>query len=220
MKKFSILISIMLIALALVSCKPDYTPVGTDGFTEAQTTKIEDLQAVEATFLELVSQKPLPPGVVSNPDTETNLDARFWIKTEIKVTDEYVDATHPNVKYNVELSSKTYFYKKNSTTEFYTGTELVDEGYISATGVIDTEKLRSELKMKMNVKDTFVYKDSTSGTAVNSTLKYDVNVTAEGNQVVFDDGSLSIDLGDGKGAIGSNDKKYIAPFFETAVIDN
>lgn len=217
MKKFSTLISIMLIALALVSCKPDYTPVGADGFTTAQSTKIEELMDVENTLFELASQSPRPAGVEDPVQTnETKENAPFWIRLISKVNDNYTDATHPNIKYNMNLDSTTYFYKKNSS-DFYTLDELVTDGYISQTGVVNSEKMRAELKMKMNMKDTLVYKDSTSGTPVNSILKYDVNVTAEGNQIVFLDGSLSIDLGDGKGAIGSNDKTQISSFFETPV---
>lgn len=222
MKKFSTLISIMLIALALVSCKPDYTPVGADGFTTAQSTKIEELQDVENTLMELANQKPYPNGVTRDETNEPNVEAPFWFRVVIKIDDNYADATHPNIKYNMNLDSTMYYYKKNSSS-FYTLEELENDGYATDLGEgrysINTQKMREELKMKLQAKNTLVYKDSTSGTLVNSILKYDVNVTAEGNQIVFLDGSLSIDLGDGKGAIGSNDKAQIASFFETPVTE-
>ena len=220
MKKFSTLIVIALIALAFVACKPDYTPVGTDGFTTAQSTKIEELQDVENTLMELTSQEPYPNGVTRDKKNEPNIEAPFWFRVVIKIDDNYADATHPNIKYNMNLDSTMYYYKKNSSS-FYTLEELENDGYATDLGEgrynINTQKMREELKMKLQAKNTLVYKDSTSGTPVNSILKYDVNVTAEGNQIVFLDGSLSIDLGDGKGAIGSNDKAQIAAFFETPV---
>lgn len=221
MKKFSTLIVIALIALAFVACKPDYTPVGADGFTTAQSTKIEELLTVANTLTEVARQSPRPAGVsMPDPTNELNEEAPFWLRYVVTVDDNYTDSTHPNVKYNMNLDVTMYFYKKNSTS-FYTLEELAHDGYATYIGDdnynVNTQKMREELNMKLQAKNILVYKDSTSGTPVNSILKYDVNMTAEGNQFVFLDGSLSIDLGDGKGAIGSADKAQIAAFFETPV---
>lgn len=217
MKKLSAFISILFVALALVSCAQGYSPVAPDGFTSEQSEKIEALLDVEAKVANAATASPLPQGITLEGSTETNDLRSYWIKSIIKSDESYVvDPSVTNVKYTTSTDSTTYFYKKNSTTALYTFDELEDDGYVTIEDgrvVPDFNKMRAELKMKMNIKSTITAKDSTSGTT--SILKYDVNVIAEGTDTVtFVDGWLSIDLGDGKGAIGSNDKKDIAAFFE------
>lgn len=219
-KALSIFLSILLLSLCIVSCKPEYTPVGTDGFSDEQKVKINQLITAEENTFEKIQQDGTPDetgtkttvtgGEIVITATEDS-SSPLYVTTTMTVTDEF-DVLTPNLKYNIKQTAKSCILKADGKT-VYSLDGLVADGYATEEGGLNMEKIQAELTMKIDITSSIVWKDSSANE--NYKVNYSVSTTSVNQKVTVSSGKLSIDLGDGNGPKGSNEVNVIKEFFET-----
>lgn len=221
-KTLSVVASVLLAFLLVVSCKQDYTPVGDNGFSAEQKAQIITTKSASETIMNIVETTPQaewPAGVTGSMGSEKEDETvPFYVIIKAQSTEAY-DVGTPNLKCIIDSTDKIGYLKQDGKS-VYSVEELKKDGYTDSEGNFDEEKAKKELTMTVNAKLNATYKNTSTPTTY--ILNYDVNYTTKYNEstskfvTTVNSGSLSIDLGDWKGAIGSNVVKDIKEFFESS----